>query len=42
MTFTGGVWKVTKRAMVVARGNISGTLYMTSSCYCFVNINLDL
>ena len=29
--FTGGTWKITKGAMVVARGTKTGTLYMTSS-----------
>lgn len=32
VTFNCGSWKVTKGAMVVARGNKTGTLYMTSSC----------
>ena len=29
--FVGGTWKVTKGAMVLARGKKIGTLYMTSS-----------
>ena len=29
--FVGGTWKVTKGAMVLARGRKTGTLYMTSS-----------
>ncbi|KAG6644691.1 hypothetical protein CIPAW_08G070400 [Carya illinoinensis] len=29
--FTGGTWKITKGAMVIARGTKTGTLYMTSS-----------
>ena len=29
--FVGGTWKVTKGAMVLARGKKTGTLYMTSS-----------
>ena len=29
--FVGGTWKVTKGARVLARGNKTGTLYMTSS-----------
>ena len=29
--FVGGTWKVTKEAMVLARGKKTGTLYMTSS-----------
>lgn len=32
VTFSDGAWKVTKGAMVVARGHKTGTLYMTSSC----------
>ena len=32
MTFHDGAWKVTKGAMVVARGHKIGTLYMTFSC----------
>ena len=28
--FVGGTWKVTKRARVLARGKMIGTLYMTS------------
>ena len=32
MTFGDGAWKVTKGAMVVARGHKTRTLYMTSSC----------
>ena len=32
VTFTGGVWKVMKCAMVIAQWNKIGTLYMTSSC----------
>ena len=31
MTFSGGSWKVIKGAMVVTRGNKTGTLYMTSN-----------
>ena len=31
-TFGDGAWKVSKGAMVVARGNKTGTLYMTTSC----------
>ena len=34
MTFAGGSWKVSKGAMFIARGNKTGTLYMTSSCRC--------
>ena len=29
--FVGGTWKVTKEAMVLARGKKTGTLYMTLS-----------
>jgi hypothetical protein len=29
--FVGGTWKITKGAMVVAQGNKTGTLYMTTS-----------
>ena len=29
--FVGGTWKVTKGAMVLARGKKTNTLYMTSS-----------
>ena len=31
VTFTGGLWKISKGAMVVARGMKSGTLYMTTN-----------
>ncbi|XP_065852126.1 retrovirus-related Pol polyprotein from transposon TNT 1-94 isoform X2 [Euphorbia lathyris] len=30
--FTNGSWKVSKGAIVVARGNKTGTLYMTTNC----------
>ena len=30
--FNNGGWKVTKGAIVVARGNKTGTLYVNSSC----------
>ena len=47
MTFTNGAWKVTEGAMVVALGNKTETLYMTSSCIDMVfvvdgNANSDL
>ncbi|KZV54328.1 hypothetical protein F511_03583 [Dorcoceras hygrometricum] len=32
VTFGDGSWKVSKGAMIVARGKKTGTLYMTSSC----------
>lgn len=46
VTFTSGAWKVTKRAMVIARGNKIGTWYMTFSCKNIVvvdgNVNSNL
>ena len=32
VTFTSSAWNFMKSAMVVVRGNKTGTLYMTSSC----------
>ena len=32
MTFASGSWKVSKEAMVIARGTKTRTLYMTSNC----------
>ena len=31
VSFVGGLWKITKGAMIVARGKKAGTLYMTTN-----------
>ena len=38
VVFYNGGWKVTKRAMVVARGKKTGTLYVNSSCRSIIEI----
>ena len=38
VVFNNGGWKVTKGAMVVARGKKTGTLYVNSSCRIIITI----
>ena len=44
VNFGGGRWKITKGAMVIARGKKEGTLYMTSNtkdCIAIAGANSD-